>query len=81
MMSYLKMLWDRKKKKVNNTIATIAKAKLIVKSSRRILALVHDLQNEYDLTETEVRLVFLHICEDLAKDKVTEFHREPDNAE
>lgn len=74
----LARLWKRKKATIDGTIATIAKAKLIARSQKRILKLAHELQDEYDLTETEIRIVFLHICEDLAKEKVTEFHRGPD---
>lgn len=74
----LDSLRKRTKAAKDNAIATIAKAKLIAKSQKRILRLAHELQDEYDLTETEVRIVFLHLCEDLAKSKVTEFHRGDD---
>lgn len=47
----------------------------ISKTKVRILELTHQCQYEFDLSETEVRRMFLNICEDLAKDKVTEFRR------
>lgn len=51
----------------------------ISEAAGEIRILAHALQRKHDLTETEIRLVFLTICEDLAKNKVTEFHRESDN--
>ena len=67
-----------KKRKIDNTIATVGKAQSIVKSSKRIMVLAHELQDEFDLAENEVRLVFLSICQELSRMERTMFHRGAD---
>lgn len=64
-------------KKTVNVFENINTAKIDV-AYTRIMDFAHDVQDDHGMSEMEIRVTFLKICQTLATDERTEFANESD---